>query len=158
MTARQRQAPGSSAAPIPAEAPEADRGLNGEHTDFRWEAWFAAASPDQRAEALALARQQGLLYPHQLPKAANAARSESSLIPLLGRIFGGKAGDLAPVGDEATPWADAQLDPMQCEAVRRALNTPDVLLLQGIPGAGKSRVVTEVIIQAAFRGWRVLLI
>ena len=162
MTARQRQAPGSPVAPIPAEAAKAEAGLNGDDTAFRWEAWFAAASPDQRAEALALARRQGLLYCHQLPptsySAHRAPTAESTLAPLIARLLTAEVDNLPPIGDEPIEGVDTQLDPVQREAVRRALNTPDLFLLQGIPGTGKSRVLVEVIVQAARRGWRVLLV
>ena len=56
MTARQRQAPGSPVAPIPAEAAKAESGLNGDDAAFRWEAWFASASPDQRARIIRRSR------------------------------------------------------------------------------------------------------
>ena len=38
---------------------------------FSWEEWFSHASPQQRATALGLAQQQGLIYPHQLPPISN---------------------------------------------------------------------------------------
>ena len=47
---------------------------------------------------------------------------------------------------------------MQREAVSRALATPDICLIQGLPGTGKSRVVAEIVLQAAQRGERVLLL
>src|ERR1043166_907670 len=159
MTARQRQATGSSAAPLPAIATEANGGPHDTSSAFRWEAWFAAASPDQRAEALALARRQGLLYRHQLPPVTPApSGADSALVPLLTRLLAGKADDLPPLGTEPIDCFDTQLDPVQREAVHRALNTPDLFLLEGLPGTGKSRVVTEVIVQAARRGWRVLFL
>src|SRR5262249_27425363 len=53
---------------------------------------------------------------------------------------------------------DAELDAAQREAVARALQTPDLCLVQGLPGSGKSRVVAELVTQAAARGERVLLL
>ncbi len=159
MTARQRQAPGSAAVIVPAETSAADGRTNGAAAPFRWEEWFAGASPDQRSEALALARQQGLLYLQQLPASTRREPAGASgLAPMVARLIAGQADSLPPLADEPLAWCDAQLDPLQREAVRRALNTPDVALLQGLPGTGKSRVVTEVVIQAARRGWRVLLL
>jgi hypothetical protein len=159
MTARQRLAPGSAAGV--ALAATANGVSNGEAAGFRWETWFAGATPEQRAEALALAREQGLLYVHQLPAVAPHHRDESkraSLVPLLSRLIAGKVDGLAAVRGEPVEFSDTQLDPLQREAVRRALNTPDLFLLQGLPGTGKSRVAAEVIVQAARRGWRVLLV
>ncbi len=53
---------------------------------------------------------------------------------------------------------DDQLDAAQREAVTRAVATPDVFLLQGLPGTGRSRVVAEIVDQAARRGQRVLFL
>ena len=39
-----------------------------------------------------------------------------------------------------------------------ALATPDLCLIQGVPGTGKSRVIAEVVRQATLRGERVLLL
>jgi primosomal protein N' len=44
------------------------------------------------------------------------------------------------------------------EAVATALATPDLCLVQGLPGTGKSRVAAEVIARAARQGRRVLLL
>src|SRR5262249_29372301 len=65
--------------------------------------------------------------------------------------------DLAPVAVPPAGPPDPSLDADQREAVARALATPDVCLLQGLPGSGKSRVVAEVVTRAAARGERVLL-
>src|SRR5207249_8938327 len=51
-----------------------------------------------------------------------------------------------------------ELDPQQRAAVAAALRTPDLVLVQGQPGTGKSRVAAEVIAQAAGRRERVLLV
>ena len=163
MTARQRQALGSAAGTVPAATPPANGVVvNGEAVSFRWAEWFAGASPDQRSEALALAQRQGLLYLQQLPnshaKTQRGPSTEPVLVPFLTRLLTGKTDSIPPLNDEPLAWSDTHLDPMQREAVRRALNTPDVCLLRGLPGTGKSRVVTEVVVQAARRGWRILLL
>ena len=44
------------------------------------------------------------------------------------------AESLAPLAEEPITCSDTHLDALQAEAVRRALNTPDVSLLQGLPG------------------------
>src|SRR5439155_8860667 len=51
-----------------------------------------------------------------------------------------------------------ELDAVQREAAAKALATPDIFLVQGRPGSGKSRVVAEIIAQATARGERVLLL
>src|SRR5258707_9313482 len=162
MTARQRQAPGSAVVSGSAESSSVNGIVNGEAAAFRWEEWFAGASPDQRTEALALARQQGLLYLQQLPaahaKTRRGAAADPALIPLLTRVLAGKAEAMPALAHEPLEWSDLQLDALQREAVRRALNTPDICLLRGLPGTGKTRVVAEPIAQAARRGWRVLLL
>ena len=53
---------------------------------------------------------------------------------------------------------DTTLDEVQREAVARALHTPDICLIQGPAGTGKSGVVTEIIRQATERGERVLFL
>jgi hypothetical protein len=53
---------------------------------------------------------------------------------------------------------DPDLDPVQRDAVARAVNSPDVFVLRGLPGTGKSRVVVEIVGQATARGERVLLV
>lgn len=162
MTLRQRPASGGAPVVVPAEAsPSGNGSVNGDGAVFRWDAWFASASPDQRVEAMRLAEQQGLVYLQQLPAAAAKPRATGPtppLIPILSRMLAGKADGLPPLSDAPLAWCDTELDALQREAVRRALNTPDVCLLQGLPGTGKSRVVTEVIAQAGRRGWRVLLL
>src|SRR5437868_3088609 len=67
MTLRQRPASGSAAVVVSADPSPVNGSANGDAAGFRWEAWFAGASADQRAEALNLARQQGLVYLQQLP-------------------------------------------------------------------------------------------
>src|SRR5262249_25624609 len=52
---------------------------------------------------------------------------------------------------------DSELDPGQRHAVIRAVQTPDVALIGGGPGTGKSRVIAEIVRQAVSRGQRVLL-
>src|SRR5437588_7671832 len=94
MTARQRQGSDIAAAVVPAELAPANGSANGASPVFRWEAWFAGASPDQRAEALGLAREQGLLYLQQLPAIGSRcphAPEQPSLVPLLSRLLAGKA-------------------------------------------------------------------
>jgi hypothetical protein len=124
---------------------------------------FRSASPAQQDELLSLARRQGLLYFHQFPPQANGTRpaahaDEPGARQVLQRLLNGHVQDLEPARPAPVPVFDAALDDFQREAVARALGTPDVCLIQGLPGTGKSRVVAEVILQAAARGWRTLLL
>jgi AAA domain len=161
MTVRQQQARVTATSPVANGAsPSADRSSH-----FSWEDWFSHASAQQRAEALGLAQQQGLLYPHQLPPITNGVKPTSSALkdgdvpPSILRLLAGKADTLPPLPLlEAITFIDAELDDLQRHAVVRALSTPDLLLLQGLPGTGKSRVVTEVILQASVRGHRILFL
>ncbi len=128
-----------------------------------WEEWFLHASPRQRAEAMGLAQQQGVLYPHQLPPLSNGATSTASakdtaVASLLSRLLAGKADALPCHSSASLVFFDDQLDDVQQQAVVRALSTPDLFLLEGLPGTGKSRVVAEIILQAAARGQRILFL
>lgn len=53
---------------------------------------------------------------------------------------------------------DAGLDECQRDAVARAIATPDIFVVQGPAGTGKSRVANEIIRQVAQSGGRVLLL
>jgi hypothetical protein len=73
-------------------------------------------------------------------------------------LLNGTTADLNPLHPPVVDCLDRELDAAQREAVARALHTPDVCLIQGLPGTGKSRVVAEIIVQASARGDRVLLL
>ena len=157
MTVRQQQAPGMATAPV-ANGSTSDRSAH-----FSWEDWFRHASAQQRAEALGLAHQQGVLYPHQLPAVSNgvkpaAASKDIEALPHIVRLLAGKTDTLASLQLETPSFFDNDLDDLQRQAVVRALGTPDLLLLQGLPGTGKSRVVTEILLQAVARGCRILFL
>jgi hypothetical protein len=112
---------------------------------------------------LTLASCQGLLYSYQLPAPTNGTRptpspAETAGRQLLNRLLNGPVNDLEPAPVAAVPVVDADLNAGQREAVTRALSTPDVCLIQGLPGTGKSRVITEIVTQAAAQGLRVLLL
>lgn len=168
MTPRERQASGTeirgvSAAPRAAVGAALPRPDTAVARTPPWEELFPSASPAQQSELLAMARRQGLLYAHQLPAPANGARppgpaDDSGSRQLLPRLLAGHVEELEPVRPGPVEVYDRELDPHQREAVVRALSTPDVCLIQGLPGTGKSRVVAEVLLQAAVRGWRTLLL
>ncbi len=125
-----------------------------------WEELFRSASQEQQKELLSLAERQGLLYAHQLPalgldrggKPAQTGRA------LLTRLLAGQTDALEPLRVPAAPVGEVPLDEPQREAVARALETPDVCLIQGLPGTGKSHLVAEIVTRAIARGERVLLL
>src|SRR5207253_1307382 len=105
----------------------------------------------------ALARQQGLLYAHQLQAATNGNPPDTGR-QLLGQLLNGRTEGLQPPLPDPVDGIDGELDAEQRAAVGRALQTPDLFLIQGLPGTGKSRVAAEIVAQAASRGERVLLL
>jgi hypothetical protein len=124
-----------------------------------WEDLFRSASPEQQQELLALARRQGVLYAHQLPPMTNGAHPPAEgWRELLTRLLAGQTEGLDPLRAPPAAPGDAPLDDVQREAVARALETPDVCLIQGLPGTGKSHVISEIVTRAAGRGERVLLL
>src|SRR5262245_16342047 len=158
MTPRERQASaGPTLVPRPAPAPPragvtAD---GGERPVPLWEDLYHSVPPAQQTELLALAARQGLLYAHQLPTPDPTTLNQRR--QLLPQLLTGKVA-LAAVCIRPVDVMDEGLDAAQREAVARALQTPDVCLIQGLPGSGKSRVLAEVVTQAAARGERVLLL
>jgi hypothetical protein len=107
---------------------------------------------------LALARSQGLIYAHQLP-APNGHKppDDTEALSRITRLLEGRA-DLPPVAPQSTSMTDERLDRMQQEAVARGLATPDICLIGGAPGTGKSRAAVELLTQAAARGDRILFL
>src|SRR5262249_49179458 len=141
MTQRERQASGGvfdAAAPPAAAPPAAPRPDPGAAAP--WDDLFHIASPAQQQDLLALARRQRVVYGHQLPP-ANGTSDRARY--LLGRLLEGHTQDLEPVRAVPGNVTDADLDEGQRDAVAKAVQTPDVCLIQGLPGTGKSRVVAE---------------
>ena len=126
-----------------------------------WEELFRHASPAQRENLLTLARRQGFLYAHQVPaptdgKKPATGKEGTPATEKLTRLLEGV--NLPPVRPQPLTAYDEALDRLQREAVARALATPDVCLIAGLPGTGKSRVAAEILTQAALRGQRVLFL
>ncbi|MBI3407553.1 MAG: hypothetical protein HY040_04260 [Planctomycetes bacterium] len=144
--------------PLPASPSVSAAGLP---TARLWEDWFQSADPNQQAEALALAARQGLLYGQQIPSLVNGQTnrltSDCRTIPFA-KLFRGPIDEVTPLDSAATEIADTALDPLQREAVARALGAPEIFLLHGYPGTGKSRIVAEILHQAALQGRRVLFL
>jgi hypothetical protein len=106
---------------------------------------------------LALAGEQGLLYATQIATLKNDSTSISGR-DVLTQLLAGQLGGLEAIPIVPVAVEDAALDATQRDAIARALTTPDVCLIVGLPGTGKSRVIAEIITQAANRGERVLLV
>ncbi len=171
MTQRQRKATAGTTAtaavavvepPRPAALPEPA-------SPYPWETYFRLLSPSQQEQLLALSRRQGILFAHQLPgpngKSVSAS-DQTSRANLLNQILaghcsphpGGRGQGEEGIAAEELSWVDSALDANQRLAVARALTTPDVAVIVGWPGTGKSRVVAELLTQAGMRGDRVLFL
>ncbi len=119
-----------------------------------WEELFRSAAPGRQRQLIALAGTEGVLYTHELPPPANGAVNR----PLLPALLNGQLHDLFPLRPTAVDCVDAALDCAQRDAVARALQTPDLCLIQGLSGSGKSRTAAEIAALAAAKGERVLLL
>ncbi|MFB9854969.1 AAA domain-containing protein [Micromonospora andamanensis] len=64
---------------------------------------------------------------------------------------------LAPYRPDSDAQPRETLDPAQLHAFRTALTVPDLLLVLGPPGTGKTRTITEIAAGCAERGQRVLV-
>ncbi|MCI0455639.1 MAG: AAA domain-containing protein, partial [Gemmataceae bacterium] len=163
MTQRERQASGGTkAAPWralghPALPPSGASPEPRTASAPLWEDLCRSVSPAQQMELLALAERQGVLYSHQLPPAGNGTPRDRTR-QLLTQLLSGQTEALEPVAACPVEVHDTALDPQQRAAVAKALHTPDLCLVQGLPGTGKSRVVAEMLTQAAARGERVLFL
>ncbi len=157
MTQRERHsseggAPASSAIPAP----------TGAGSGCVWDDLLPSLPPARRRELLELAGRQGVLYAHQLSagNGPTASGANAARLALLTALLHGQTHDLLPL--RPTLWdccGDAALfDAAQRDAVARALQTPDLCLIQGRPGSGKSHTAAEIAARAAVRGERVLLL
>ncbi|WP_456477495.1 IGHMBP2 family helicase [Methanopyrus sp.] len=80
--------------------------------------------------------------------------AEGRLRELRNTIIGlNDPGDAEP---EDVDFVDTDLNYSQREAVEHALGAPDFFLIHGPPGTGKTRTITEVIVQEVRRGNKVL--
>ncbi|MCI0381007.1 MAG: AAA domain-containing protein [Gemmataceae bacterium] len=154
MTARERTGPESAFAAVTVSLGPFPFQKKAETFLFEnWETWFR----DAGQHGLAPATNKQVAVPPlpscQIPSEAAARKSQ-----VLDQLLAGRTEQLTPAPGEPVMLVDAALDRLQQEAVRRALATPDVFLVLGLPGTGKSRVVTEILVQAALRGERVLFL
>ena len=123
-----------------------------------WNSTFHGFSDDDRARILELSMPAGIVYAHQLPDPKLSRKTSDQGGNLFAPFLGEHASALPPNIPTTLTFIDEKLDRWQREAVEKALSTPDVFLLRGNPGSGKSRVVAEVIRQASKRGQRILFL
>jgi hypothetical protein len=110
-------------------------------------------SPPDQQSLLELASEQGYLLAEQV--AGEPAPTADAVPPVIQRALAGQLPSIPLC--EPVIGQDADLDPAQCDAVARALAAPDLFVLQGPTGSGKSRVAGEIVRQAVGRG-RVLFL
>jgi hypothetical protein len=160
MSQRERHASGTLVAPGPRAAePVPPRGHRETPAGPVWDSLFPALPPDQQDGLLDLAARQGFLRAEQLPPALPAPADHDRARRVLTQVFGGTAGEPLPAFTPEPPdCLDGALDGPQRDAVAKALATPDLCLIRGAAGTGKSRTVVELIRQAVRRGERVLLL
>jgi hypothetical protein len=109
-------------------------------------------------ELLALAERQGLVYAWQLPNERRGNEGEKvSNDSAAIRVLRGRVDNLEPLQPAPVTVTDERLDADQRQAVAKALATPDIFLLRGMPGTGRSRVVAELVRQAVALDNRILL-
>ena len=142
MSHREGHAIGGAAAPtLPAPARS-------------WEETFPALPPTQQRQLVDLANRQGYLLAEQIPIVP--LPSADSVRPFLQNALGNRLSPI-PLADRIVT-GDSSLDAIQQDAVARALDTPDLFLLAGPTGTGKSRVAVEVVKQLVARGGKVLFL
>jgi hypothetical protein len=122
------------------------------------EKYWSEASDQERIRLLDLARTQGLLYSFQIPTRRNGAEPPATTPDRVLRELQSGDGAIQPLHPAPVSFFDEGLDAEQREAVARAMSTPDFCLIQGLPGTGKSRIVDEILAQAASGGQRILLL
>lgn len=87
---------------------------------------------------------------------------ESSQVSLVSVMFGHSrptvpSPDTLRDVDERTTWIDPSLNPSQKAAIRFALAVPEIALIHGPPGTGKTHTLIELILQLVKQGKRLLV-
>jgi AAA domain len=116
-----------------------------------WESLFLQLPQALRPSFLVLA-----LRPGRSPSNDPAELRSSAFFTDL--LHGRTSEQLTEFCPEPLQPIDKELDVPQRAAVALAVQTPDVALIRGVPGAGKSRVIAEIVRQAVCRDQRVLVV
>ncbi|KAL1896605.1 hypothetical protein Sste5346_004639 [Sporothrix stenoceras] len=82
---------------------------------------------------------------------------EGNYTPLMRVLFGLSSPGVAKTADIDVEWVDPTLNDSQKDAVRFALASPEVALIHGPPGTGKTHTLVELILQMVKRDMRVLV-
>jgi len=122
-----------------------------------WDDVFPALTPLESQRFLDLASDQGIFHPDEPHEEHTIAEEFRSFLECLFDPRRPFTPAPLPLLEPVTPF-DHELDGPQRDAVARSLNVPDLLLLQGLPGTGKSRVITEIIRQHLARRQSVLFL
>lgn len=160
MRSREEHAPGGATLASPPITPTGreHNPVPRTHTNGvpRWDELLHRLTMEQQDHVLKLAQKQGLLYEQQIPvPESHHPRSRRSEIL---QLIQGKDASLPAFEFRQLEWIDSTLDEQQQQAVLRALSTPDIALIEGLPGGGKFRVLVEIVSQAVARGERVLFL
>ncbi|HEV3143095.1 MAG TPA: AAA domain-containing protein [Gemmataceae bacterium] len=141
-------------------APDAALAIKNGHAGaaLNWDALFPALSPAQQQALQELTKRQELLRAQPVPIPANDSPSADRAREFFHRLLHGQALHLPALALQDLSWFDPVLDADQRAAVALAVQTPDVALIQGSTGTGKSRVIAEIIRHATSRGQRALFV
>src|ERR1051326_251892 len=123
-----------------------------------WDELFRCASVDERRRLLDAAGPTGVLYAHRLSVLGNG-HAKARRLSVLESLSVGEMPALEPmIADVCRAVQSTDLDESQRQAVALGLQTPDIALIEGGPGCGKSRVVAETLVAGVKAGLRMLLV
>lgn len=155
MTKQERHSPNTfENPPSRSGCPQGDASA-GQSSLMRWEDCFSRATVEQQQCLLTLAQAGGVL---QEKDVSQVLASQGDLATRLEQIRSGEMEPLRSPPDPPSYQVDETLDDAQRDALLRAASTSDIHLIQGLPGTGKTRVVSRLLVEAAARSERVLLV